>query len=183
MTRIKVLLIPFNPSGPVSVQSVSVLGLMMKGGGEVLGSGSNALTVKRRRTGANHPQPPPPRVTFAEMIAMPGDQMAGLGAIERRMPSFEEMMTPVVEDMDPESCINPEYRRKAQDVVYAWKASRMLCKSQLSVYMEVERNDIEEAMCQIMPDLGIKVRPRGRSLGAHPSSLNPHLTWFRTIYR
>jgi hypothetical protein len=44
---------------------------------------------------------------------------------------LQEYVAPVLTDLDPENCIDPEYHRLRVDKVYGWKVVRLMSRSQL----------------------------------------------------
>jgi len=105
---------------------------------------------------------------FLRQISVPADQMAGLTAADRKlMPALREFAVPIIEDMDPESCIDEEYRRLHNNKVFVWKTLRMMARSHLSQlagfksvqstqggnHAEQVERDIEQAVLNIYPDV------------------------------
>eukprot|EP00798_Chlamydomonas_sp_ICE-L_P011229 gene11229-18858_t len=113
-----------------------------------------SLTGMKRRRGANGPTAAAvSRQHYLRMVTTPEDQMSGLKTSERKLlPTLKDFLQPVIQDMDPESCIDEAYRRIIVNKVFAWKCSRLISRSHLD-HFSACKDDIEKAVVEIYPEL------------------------------
>ncbi|GFR46241.1 hypothetical protein Agub_g7787, partial [Astrephomene gubernaculifera] len=100
------------------------------------------------------------------------DPLVGLKVSERRtrsrnvigeeevvpmLPSATELLFPILEDLDPDNDVEPQYRR-VREQVFAWKRMRTLARNCLEFYKKGD--DLEEAVLEMHPELRSKIAAR-----------------------
>ncbi|GLI69388.1 hypothetical protein VaNZ11_013989 [Volvox africanus] len=100
------------------------------------------------------------------------DPLAGLKVSERRtrarnlmgeeeivpmLPTPAELLVPILEDLDPDNDVEPQYRR-VREAVFAWKRMRTLARNYLEFYKKGD--DLEESVLEMHPELKTKIATR-----------------------
>ncbi|KXZ50415.1 hypothetical protein GPECTOR_16g589 [Gonium pectorale] len=105
------------------------------------------------------------------VVGLP-DPLAGLRVGERRtrsrnimgeeevvpmLPSAEELLAPIAEDLDPDNDVEAPYRR-VREPVFAWKRMRTLARNNLEFYKKGD--DLEESVLEMQPELRARIAAR-----------------------
>ncbi|EFJ49979.1 hypothetical protein VOLCADRAFT_104130 [Volvox carteri f. nagariensis] len=100
------------------------------------------------------------------------DPLAGLKVSERRtrarnlvgeeeivpmLPTPPELLSPILEDLDPDNDVESQYRR-VREAVFAWKRMRTLARNYLEFFKKGD--DLEESVLEMNPDLKTKIAAR-----------------------
>ncbi|KAG2485505.1 hypothetical protein HYH03_015778 [Edaphochlamys debaryana] len=114
------------------------------------------------------------RYAVSRGVAPLPDSLAGLRVGERRikardvmgeetvvpmLPSAEELLVPILEDLDPDNDVEAPYRR-VRDTAFAWRRMRTLARNCLEHYKKGD--DLEDSVLDMHPALRDRIAARQR---------------------